>query len=170
MMSRPMNGPTPTPVGRTGSSTSGSPAHSTKPTPTSLVSWWINSTAAAPTLPVEFGPPWTVQTPAAARLRPSRSPLLHRSRATTLPVAPYSIHSPLGPSPPSLNSSTTVPATRATPVNRSRDSPPDSIALIDRGSCTFRDKVLNAQTVGAAGVIVVNNQGNDVIEMGGDLT
>jgi len=46
---------------------------------------------------------------------------------------------------------------------------PGSIALIDRGTCFFRDKVLNAQNVGATGVIVINNQGNDVIEMGGEL-
>ncbi len=46
---------------------------------------------------------------------------------------------------------------------------PGSIALIDRGSCFFRDKVLNAQNVGAVGAIIVNNQGNDVIPMGGDL-
>jgi Zn-dependent metalloprotease len=46
---------------------------------------------------------------------------------------------------------------------------PGSIALIDRGSCLFRDKVLNAQNVGAAGVIIVNNQGDDILEMGGDL-
>ena len=45
---------------------------------------------------------------------------------------------------------------------------PGTIALIDRGSCLFRDKVVRAQTAGAAGVIVVNNQGNDVFEMGGD--
>jgi len=45
---------------------------------------------------------------------------------------------------------------------------PGSIALIDRGDCFFRDKVLNAQNVGAVGVIVVNNQGNDVMQMGGD--
>jgi len=44
-----------------------------------------------------------------------------------------------------------------------------SIALIDRGSCFFREKVLNAQNVGAVGVIIVNNQGNDILEMGGDL-
>jgi Zn-dependent metalloprotease len=46
---------------------------------------------------------------------------------------------------------------------------PGSIALINRGICLFRDKVANAQSAGAVGVIIVNNQGNDVIEMGGDL-
>ena len=42
------------------------------------------------------------------------------------------------------------------------------IALIDRGNCPFRDKVLNAQSVGAVGVIIANHEGNDVFEMGGD--
>jgi hypothetical protein len=42
------------------------------------------------------------------------------------------------------------------------------IALIDRGECFFRDKVVHAQLAGAIGVIVVNNQGDDVLEMGGD--
>ncbi|MEX1310317.1 MAG: M4 family metallopeptidase [Candidatus Sulfomarinibacteraceae bacterium] len=46
---------------------------------------------------------------------------------------------------------------------------PGAIALIDRGLCLFRDKVVNAQTAGAAGVIVVNNQGDEILEMGGDL-
>jgi Zn-dependent metalloprotease len=47
--------------------------------------------------------------------------------------------------------------------------PAGSIALIDRGSCYFRDKVVNAENAGATGVIVVNNQGDSVITMGGDL-
>jgi len=46
---------------------------------------------------------------------------------------------------------------------------PGSMALVDRGSCYFRDKVLAAQAAGAVGVIVVNNQGDDILEMGGDL-
>ncbi len=33
----------------------------------------------------------------------------------------------------------------------------DTIALIDRGACTFVTKVRNAQTVGAVGVIIINN-------------
>src|SRR5262249_51906998 len=33
-----------------------------------------------------------------------------------------------------------------------------NIALIDRGTCTFSTKVRNAQTAGAIGVIVANNQ------------
>jgi extracellular elastinolytic metalloproteinase len=41
-----------------------------------------------------------------------------------------------------------------------------SIALIDRGSCEFGLKVLNAENAGAIGAIVVNNQGDGVITMG----
>jgi extracellular elastinolytic metalloproteinase len=41
------------------------------------------------------------------------------------------------------------------------------IALVDRGTCDFSKKVLNAQTAGAIAVIVVNNQGDDVFTMGG---
>ena len=42
-----------------------------------------------------------------------------------------------------------------------------NIALIDRGTCDFTTKVLNAQAAGAVGVIIVNNQGDEVITMGG---
>lgn len=41
------------------------------------------------------------------------------------------------------------------------------IALVDRGSCTFADKVLRAQAAGAVGVIVMNNRGRGVSTMGG---
>ncbi len=41
------------------------------------------------------------------------------------------------------------------------------VALIDRGDCAFSDKALNAQVAGATGAIVINNDGDDVIEMGG---
>ncbi len=34
-----------------------------------------------------------------------------------------------------------------------------NIALIDRGTCTFAVKILNAQAAGAVGVIIANNQG-----------
>ncbi|MFQ5463320.1 MAG: M4 family metallopeptidase [Phycisphaerae bacterium] len=42
-----------------------------------------------------------------------------------------------------------------------------SIALVDRGTCAFTQKVLNAQAAGAVAVIVVNNQGDGVFNMGG---
>jgi Zn-dependent metalloprotease len=42
------------------------------------------------------------------------------------------------------------------------------IALVDRGQCTFRVKVENAIAAGAAGVIVANNQGDELITMSGD--
>ncbi|MBW2277525.1 MAG: M36 family metallopeptidase [Deltaproteobacteria bacterium] len=42
------------------------------------------------------------------------------------------------------------------------------IALIDRGTCLFVDKVNNAQDVGAIGVIIVNNESPGTIVMGGD--
>ncbi len=46
--------------------------------------------------------------------------------------------------------------------------PAGSVALVHRGSCNFVDKVLMAQSAGAGGVIMVNNQGDEVLEMGGD--
>lgn len=42
-----------------------------------------------------------------------------------------------------------------------------NIALIDRGDCNFTVKVKNAQNVGAIAAIVANNQGDDVLTMGG---
>ncbi len=44
------------------------------------------------------------------------------------------------------------------------------IALIKRGGCTFTTKVRNAQTAGAVGVIVYNNQFGDPIAMAQDGT
>lgn len=41
------------------------------------------------------------------------------------------------------------------------------IVLIDRGSCTFANKILNAQQAGAIGVIVANNVAGNPIAMGG---
>lgn len=41
------------------------------------------------------------------------------------------------------------------------------IVLIDRGTCTFANKVRNAQLAGAVGAIIINNQNNGVISMGG---
>jgi Zn-dependent metalloprotease len=42
-----------------------------------------------------------------------------------------------------------------------------NIALIDRGGCSFLNKVTNAETAGAVGVIIVNNQGDTILQMGG---
>jgi len=42
------------------------------------------------------------------------------------------------------------------------------IALIDRGDCTFIDKAERAADAGAIGVIMVNNQGDGLVTMGGD--
>ncbi|MEM6911696.1 MAG: PA domain-containing protein [Verrucomicrobiota bacterium] len=42
------------------------------------------------------------------------------------------------------------------------------IALIDRGSCNFDDKVKRAQDAGALGVLIVNNAGNDLVSMQGN--
>jgi cysteine-rich repeat protein len=41
------------------------------------------------------------------------------------------------------------------------------VALIDRGTCTFVEKVANAQAAGAIAAIVVNHEGDEVITMGG---
>ncbi len=43
-----------------------------------------------------------------------------------------------------------------------------NIALVDRGTCTFVLKVLNAQEAGAVAVIVANNAGDSILTMGGD--
>jgi hypothetical protein len=45
--------------------------------------------------------------------------------------------------------------------------PAGAIALIDRGSCAFTQKVHNAQDAGAGAVIVANNVPGDPFEMGG---
>lgn len=44
---------------------------------------------------------------------------------------------------------------------------PGKIAVIDRGTCPFVDKVLNAQNSGAIAVIICNNVAGDPITMGG---
>jgi hypothetical protein len=42
------------------------------------------------------------------------------------------------------------------------------VALVDRGTCNFTDKAVNAQTAGAIGVVVANNQpGDTALLMGG---
>lgn len=42
------------------------------------------------------------------------------------------------------------------------------IAYMDRGTCTFADKVLNAQNAGAVAVVIANNQPGGAMSMGGD--
>ncbi len=72
-----------------------------------------------------------------------------------------------------------APATATAPVEQADDGAgatdgcaalsgftPGRIALIDRGSCPFTDKVVNAQNVGAVGVIVVNSS-DSVFTMSG---
>ncbi|MEM8526170.1 MAG: PA domain-containing protein [Bacteroidota bacterium] len=46
----------------------------------------------------------------------------------------------------------------------------DKVAVIDRGACFFTDKVRNAQNAGAIGVVVITNDGEPPIVMGGDDT
>jgi hypothetical protein len=43
-----------------------------------------------------------------------------------------------------------------------------NIAVVDRGSCTFVQKALNAQNAGAVALLVLNNVAGDPINMGGD--
>jgi hypothetical protein len=43
---------------------------------------------------------------------------------------------------------------------------PGRVAILDRGSCEFGIKVLNAENAGAIAAIVVNNQGDGVLNMG----
>src|SRR6267143_2117270 len=45
-----------------------------------------------------------------------------------------------------------------------------SIVVLDRGACTFSTKIRNAQSAGAAGVVVVNNVAGDPTAMGQDGT
>lgn len=42
------------------------------------------------------------------------------------------------------------------------------IALIDRGECSFVDKCTNAANAGAAGIIIANNAGEDLVFMAGE--
>lgn len=49
-------------------------------------------------------------------------------------------------------------------------SPSGKIALIDRGTCTFRDKILRAQQAGAIAALIVNNVPGGLIAPGGDGT
>jgi hypothetical protein len=45
--------------------------------------------------------------------------------------------------------------------------PAGAVALVDRGTCAFTEKVSNAQAAGAGAVIVANNVAGDPFEMGG---
>jgi Zn-dependent metalloprotease len=51
--------------------------------------------------------------------------------------------------------------------NELADFTPGRIAVVDRGSCLFREKAELALAAGATGMIVVNNQGDGILEMGG---
>lgn len=59
-----------------------------------------------------------------------------------------------------------------------KHSYPDSILVVERGDCTFLDKLLEAQNAGAAGVIVISNEdlpinptaGSDEVIAAGDLS
>lgn len=42
-----------------------------------------------------------------------------------------------------------------------------NIAMVDRGDCLFVEKVANLQAAGAIGVIIVNNAGDDLVNMAG---
>ncbi len=67
----------------------------------------------------------------------------------------------------------TAPYTVTTPANGCGSITDDltgKIALIDRGVCTFSEKIRNAQNAGAIGVLVVNNRAGDPTAMGQDGT
>jgi len=42
-----------------------------------------------------------------------------------------------------------------------------NIALVDRGGCTFVQKTANVQAAGAIGIIIVNNEGDELVDMSG---
>ncbi len=62
---------------------------------------------------------------------------------------------------------TTTPANGCTSISQNLSG---QIALITRGTCTFSTKIRNAQTAGAIGVVMYNNQVGDPIAMGQDGT
>jgi hypothetical protein len=80
---------------------------------------------------------------------------------TTTPVA-GSLVQALDPATGTLPSATDAcsPLTNAPAVA-------GNIALIDRGECNFTVKVSNAQNAGAIAAVVVNNQGNALVDMSG---
>lgn len=64
----------------------------------------------------------------------------------------------------------TVPADACIDADASLDNAAalaGKIALINRGSCNFSDKILKAQAAGAIAVVMVNNRPGDPIPMGG---
>ncbi len=61
--------------------------------------------------------------------------------------------------------SATTPATGCTAIAEDLTG---KIAVIDRGTCTFGQKIADAQAKGAVGVLIVNNAAGDPIVMGGD--
>jgi minor extracellular serine protease Vpr len=62
---------------------------------------------------------------------------------------------------------TTSPANSCTAISTNLTG---DIALIARGGCTFSTKIRNAQTAGAVGVLVYNNQPGDPVAMAQDGT
>jgi len=48
--------------------------------------------------------------------------------------------------------------------------PAGRVAVIDRGTCSFKTKALNAQNAGAIGVVIVNNAAGDPPGLGDDAT
>eukprot|EP00930_Biecheleria_cincta_P082395 TRINITY_DN72130_c0_g1_i1.p1 TRINITY_DN72130_c0_g1~~TRINITY_DN72130_c0_g1_i1.p1 ORF type:complete len:854 (+),score=117.54 TRINITY_DN72130_c0_g1_i1:161-2722(+) len=61
-----------------------------------------------------------------------------------------------------------VPPQACVPLQNEQSSVHGAWILIERGSCSFVDKVLHAQDVGAFGVIMVNTQDAMMFTMGGD--
>ncbi len=87
----------------------------------------------------------------------------------SFPGTPASIGPPISTNPVSgqlvlYQDSSSNPSLGCTPTAQNLTG---KIALIDRGSCTFASKILNAQAAGAIGVIVANDQGGNPIAMGG---
>jgi Zn-dependent metalloprotease len=80
------------------------------------------------------------------------------------PLAPWTVSATLEPADDGTDTASDACETLAS-------FPPGHIALIDRGSCFFRDKVINAIEAGAVAAIIANNDQqnpDDIIPMGGD--
>lgn len=65
-----------------------------------------------------------------------------------------------------MNDSSANPSQGCLPTSQDLSG---KIVLIDRGGCTFVEKVTNAQNAGAVGVVVANNQAGNPIAMGGNV-